>query len=222
MREIGYTPPIFAIRHRSFSRKESIRPMSTDDVNRSRRNIIAVSCVAGGAATGAVAWPFLSSLQPSERARAAGAPVEADISNLEPGRLMTVEWRGKPVWILRRTKEMLESLNNDTGKLADPGSQRSIQPPFAKNEDRSLKPEILVVVGICTHLGCSPTPHLQAGDPGMGADWGGGFLCPCHGSKFDLAGRVFANMPAPDNLTVPPYKFVSDTKILIGEETKGA
>jgi ubiquinol-cytochrome c reductase iron-sulfur subunit len=196
--------------------------MSTDDVNRARRNIIGWSCAAGGAASAAVAWPFLVSLEPSARARAAGAPVEADISRLEPGQMMTVEWRGKPVWILRRTKEMLETLTKDTGWLADPNSLRSVQPPFAKNPDRSQKPEYLVVVGICTHLGCSPSPRLQPGDPSLGGDWLGGFLCPCHGSKFDLSGRVFANMPAPDNLTVPPYKFLSETRILIGEETTGA
>jgi ubiquinol-cytochrome c reductase iron-sulfur subunit len=192
------------------------------DVNRSRRRLIAGTAVLGGAAGAAAAWPFIASFEPSERAKALGAPVEADISKLEPGQLMTVEWRGKPVWILRRTPEMLATLKKDEARLADPNSQRSQQPPFAVNDARAQKPEFLVVVGICTHLGCSPTAKLQAGDASMGGDWMGGFLCPCHGSRFDLSGRVYANMPAPDNLPVPPYKFATDTKLVIGEETKGA
>ncbi len=194
--------------------------MSTDEVNRTRRHLIGVTCAVGGAASAATAWPFVSSMQPSERAKAFGAPVEADIAKLEPGQLMTVEWRGKPVWILRRTKEMLASLAKTKAQLADPESARSVQPVYAKNEDRSAKPEYLVVVGICTHLGCVPTPKFQPGDASMGGDWPGGFLCPCHGSRFDFAGRVYANMPAPDNLPVPPHKFASDTRIVIGEETK--
>jgi ubiquinol-cytochrome c reductase iron-sulfur subunit len=193
-----------------------------DDVDAGRRRMLVVTCAAGGAAGAAVAWPFLASLQPSERAKALGAPVEADISKLEPGQQMIVEWQGKPVWIVRRTKEMLASLAKDTAQLADPGSKRSDQPAAAENEYRSLKPEFMVMVGICTHLGCSPTAKFQPGDPSMGADWLGGFLCPCHGSKFDMAGRVFKNMPAPDNLPVPKYKYLSETRILIGEEGKGA
>ena len=196
--------------------------MSDTDVNHGRRKLIAGTTVLGGAAGAAAVWPFIASFEPSERAKAAGAPVEANIGGLEPGQLMTVEWRGKPVWILRRTKEMLATLSKDTAQLADPNSLRSVQPPYATNEVRSEKPEYLVVVGICTHLGCSPTSKFQPGDPSMGADWMGGFLCPCHGSKFDLAGRVFANMPAPDNLPVPPYKFLTDTSIVIGEDSKGA
>jgi ubiquinol-cytochrome c reductase iron-sulfur subunit len=196
--------------------------MSDTDVNQSRRKLIAGTAVLGGAAGATAAWPFIASFEPSERAKAMGAPVEADISKLEPGQLMTVEWRGKPVWILHRTKEMLATLGKDTAQLADPNSKRSVQPSWAANEVRSEKPQYLVVVGICTHLGCSPTSKLQAGDPSMGGNWPGGFLCPCHGSKFDLAGRVFANMPAPDNLPVPPYKFASDSKIVIGEDSKGA
>jgi ubiquinol-cytochrome c reductase iron-sulfur subunit len=193
--------------------------MSTNEVNRTRRQLIAWTCAAGGASSAAAAWPFLASMAPSERAKALGAPVDADIAKLEPGQLMTVEWRGKPVWILRRTPEMLATLEKDKGQLADPESKRSVEPPYAENEFRSAKPEYLVVVGICTHLGCSPTPKFQPGDPSMGPDWPGGFLCPCHGSRFDFAGRVYANMPAPDNLPVPPYKFASDTSIVIGDDT---
>jgi ubiquinol-cytochrome c reductase iron-sulfur subunit len=196
--------------------------MSNDDVNRTRRKLIATTAAIGGAAGAVAAWPFIASFEPSERAKAAGAPVEADISRLEPGQLMTVEWRGKPVWILRRTPEMLASLEKDTALLADPLSKNSVQPPFADNVSRAEKPEYLVLVGICTHLGCSPSARLQAGDPSMGSDWMGGFFCPCHGSRFDLAGRVFQNMPAPTNLPVPPYRFASDTKVVIGEDKKGA
>jgi ubiquinol-cytochrome c reductase iron-sulfur subunit len=193
-----------------------------DDVDPARRRMLVATCVAGGAASAAVAWPFLASMQPSERARALGAPVEADISKLEPGQQMIVEWQGKPVWIVRRTKEMLATLEKDRGRLADPDSRRSDQPDYARNDARSLKAEYMVMVGICTHLGCSPTSKFQPNDPSMGADWPGGFLCPCHGSKFDLAGRVYANMPAPDNLPVPKYKFLSDTRLLIGDDSRGA
>jgi ubiquinol-cytochrome c reductase iron-sulfur subunit len=193
-----------------------------DDVDPARRRMLVATCVAGGAASAAVAWPFLASMQPSERARALGAPVEADISKLEPGQQMIVEWQGKPVWIVRRTKEMLATLEKDRGRLADPDSRRSDQPDYARNDARSLKAEYMVMVGICTHLGCSPTSKFQPNDPSMGADWPGGFLCPCHGSKFDLAGRVYTNMPAPDNLPVPKYKFLSDTRLLIGDDSRGA
>jgi ubiquinol-cytochrome c reductase iron-sulfur subunit len=193
-----------------------------DEVDQSRRNLLVATCVAGGAASAAAAWPFLASMQPSERARALGAPVEADISNLEPGAMMVVEWQGKPVWIVRRTKEMLATLTKDAALLADPNSKRSEQPAAAQNDYRSLKPEFMVMVGICTHLGCSPTAKFAPNDPSMGANWPGGFLCPCHGSKFDLAGRVYANMPAPDNLPVPKYKYLSETKLLIGDDSKGA
>lgn len=196
--------------------------MSNDDVNRKRRSLIGWTAAVGGAAGAVAAWPFIASFEPSERAKAMGAPVEADIGALEPGQLMTVEWRGKPVWILRRTPEMLASLEKDTERLADPLSKSSVQPPFAANVPRAEKPEYLVVVGICTHLGCSPSAKLQAGDASMGGDWPGGFFCPCHGSRFDLAGRVYANMPAPTNLPIPPYKFASDTKLVIGEDSKGA
>lgn len=196
--------------------------MSASQVDRSKRTwLIASTCagVAGGVAT---AVPFVSSFEPSERALAAGAPVEADIGGLQPGQMMTVEWRGKPVWIVRRTPEQLESLKGHEAELADPHSKRdpgAIMPLEAtRNDWRSLKPEILVVVGICSHLGCSPSPKFSAGpQPSLPDDWDGGFLCPCHGSTFDMAGRVYKNKPAPDNLEVPPYKFLSDSKLLIGQ-----
>jgi len=159
---------------------------------------------------------------PSERAKAAGAPVEADVSKLEPGEKMVVEWRGKPVWIVRRTKEMLAAAKADEVKVADPASAKPMQPAYAKNEYRSIKPEYLVLVGICTHLGCSPVDKLQAQSEAFASDWKGGFYCPCHGSLFDLAGRVYKNKPAPENLEVPPHKYLSDTRILIGDDSKGA
>jgi ubiquinol-cytochrome c reductase iron-sulfur subunit len=187
-----------------------------------RRFLVAATGVAGGVATGAVAVPFVASMLPSERAKAAGAPVEVDVGALQPGQKITVEWRGKPVWIVRRTPEMLERIKANDGAVADPASSRSLQPDYAKNEFRSLKPEYLVLVGICTHLGCSPVDRLAAEPEPFASDWKGGFYCPCHGSLFDLAGRVYKNKPAPDNLVVPPYKFLSDTKLVIGEDTKGA
>ncbi len=189
-----------------------------------RRTLVIATSAVGGAAVAGAAVPFLASLTPSERAKAAGAPVEADIGKLQPGEMMTVEWRGKPVWILRRTPEQIAQLKKeDAALLADPDSKRSEQPAYIKGEGRALKPEYLVVIGICTHLGCSPSAKLQQGaDSGMGADWQGGFLCPCHGSTFDLSGRVFRNKPAPDNLPIPPHTYLSDTRILIGEDSKGA
>jgi ubiquinol-cytochrome c reductase iron-sulfur subunit len=190
-----------------------------------RRLLIAATGVAGGIATAATAVPFVASMLPSERAKAAGAPVEADISNLALGEKITVEWRGQPVWIVRRTKEMLDSVNASDDQVADPKSARKpgeLTPEYARNEYRSIKPELLVVVGICTHLGCSPQDKFKAGEEAFATDWKGGFYCPCHGSLFDLAGRVYKNKPAPDNLRVPPYKFLSDTKILIGDDGKGA
>jgi len=187
-----------------------------------RRFLVTATGVAGGVAAGAVAVPFVSSMLPSERAKAAGAPVEVDLSTLEPGQKITVEWRGKPVWVVRRTPEMLERVKAADDLVADPGSKRSLQPQYAQNEFRSAKPEYLVLVGICTHLGCSPVDRLAAQSESFAADWKGGFYCPCHGSLFDLAGRVYKNKPAPDNLVVPPYKFLSDTKLLIGDDSKGA
>ena len=190
-----------------------------------RRFLLTATGVAGGIATAATAVPFVASMLPSERARAAGAPVEADISNLAPGEKVTVEWRGQPVWIVRRTPEMLESIKGSADKVADPKSERKpgeLTPAYARNEFRSIKPEVFVAVGICSHLGCSPQDKFKAGAEAFEGSWKGGFYCPCHGSLFDLAGRVYKNKPAPDNLKVPPYKFLSDTRILIGEDGKGA
>ncbi len=195
--------------------------MSEATVNQERRTWLITSCAVGGAGAAAVAVPFVSSFAPSERAKAAGAAVEVDISKLQPGEKMVVEWRGKPVWIMRRTPEMLASLEKVEDQLADPNSDRKAYPtpPYAKNRHRSVKPEYLVAVGICSHLGCSPVDKLQPGpQPSLPDDWQGGFLCPCHGSTFDLAGRVFKNKPAPDNLEVPPHYYVSDTVLLIGED----
>jgi ubiquinol-cytochrome c reductase iron-sulfur subunit len=191
-------------------------------VDASKRTwLIATSCV--GAVGGiAAAVPFVSSFQPSEKAKAAGAAVEADISELQPGEKMTVEWRGKPVWIMRRTPEELAALSKNDPYLADPKSERKPAdqaPEYARNATRSIKPEYLVVVGICTHLGCSPSDKFTPGaQPSLPDNWEGGFFCPCHGSTFDLAGRVFKNKPAPDNLEVPPHRYLSDTKLLIGDD----
>ena len=182
-----------------------------------RRFLTAVTSGVGLVGCAAALVPFVSSMTPSARARAAGAPVEVDISKLEPGQMLTVEWRGKPVWIVDRTETMLENLDTLTDQLSDPMSEQSDQPQYATNEYRSIKPEYLVVVGICTHLGCAPTKKFEMGAAsGLGEDWKGGFFCPCHGSKFDLAGRVYRNVPAPTNLQVPPYKYLSDTKLLVG------
>ena len=200
--------------------------MSDQPVDRSRRTWVAIACGAGAVGGVAAAVPFVASFEPSERARAAGAPVEADISGLKVGEQLTVEWRGKPVWIVRRSPEQVAALPKHDAELADPNSERKpdeLTPEYARNENRSRKPEYLVVVGICTHLGCSPTDKFQAGpQPSLPADWPGGFLCPCHGSTFDLAGRVFRNKPAPDNLEVPPHMYLSDTRLLIGEDKKKA
>ena len=197
----------------------------SEGVDRDKRRFLTLLTTGVGAVgVGFAATPFVLSMTPSARAKAAGAPVEVDISKIEPGQMLTVEWRGKPVWIVRRTKEMLATLPAVEKQLADPASKNTNQQPsYAANENRSLKPELLVVVGICTHLGCSPSQKFQVGPAsGLGDDWTGGFFCPCHGSKFDLAGRVFKNVPAPSNLPVPPHMFLSDTRILIGEDKKGA
>lgn len=196
--------------------------MSKNEVSRDRRRLFVATSVVGGAGALAAVWPFLASMSPSERARAAGAPVEVDISKIEPGSYTTVEWRGKPVWVVYRTKEMLDLLSKHDDRLSDPKSESSIQPEYCKNF-RAIKPEYLVVVGICTHLGCSPTAKLKpVSDNETGPDWHGGFYCPCHGSRFDLAARVFKGSPAPTNMVVPPHRYLSDTRILIGEDTKGA
>ncbi|HEX7952229.1 MAG TPA: ubiquinol-cytochrome c reductase iron-sulfur subunit [Burkholderiales bacterium] len=198
--------------------------MADSGVDRGKRRfLVATTSVMGGIAGVAVAVPFVMSMTPSARARAAGAPVEVDISKVEPGMMITVEWRGKPVWIVHRTPEMLATLPKIDSEVADPKSRVDQQPEYCRNEDRSIKPEYLVLVGICTHLGCSPSQKLTAGaDSGLGADWPGGFFCPCHGSKFDLAGRVFKGVPAPINLQVPPYAYLSDTRLIIGSDSKGA
>lgn len=196
--------------------------MSDSPVDQSRRTWVAMTAGAGAIGGVAVAVPFVSTFAPSERAKAAGAPVEADISALQPGEKMTVEWRGKPVWIVRRTKEQLDALPSIDDQLADPNSLRKpaeLTPEYARNEHRSIKPEFLVAVGICSHLGCSPSDKFELGaQPSLPDDWKGGFFCPCHGSTFDMAGRVFKNKPAPDNLEVPPHMYLSDSKILIGED----
>lgn len=190
-----------------------------EKMDSSRRSLLAATTVVGGAAAAATAVPFVASFTPSDRARAAGAPVQADISQIAPGEMEVYEWRGKPVWVLRRTPEMLESLKKVEPKLSDPLSEDSLQPEYTKNEHRSIKPEFLVTIGICTHLGCSPSEKFKTGSAsGMGADWNGGFLCPCHGSLFDLAGRVYKSQPAPTNLEIPPHKYLADTTLLIGED----
>ena len=193
-------------------------------VDKTRRNLVVASSVVGGAAGVGAAVPFVASMWPSERAKAAGAPVEVDISKIAPGEMAVIEWRGKPVWVIRRTKEMIESLKSVTPRLTDPASKASEQPKYAENEHRSAKPDLMVMEGVCTHLGCSPQLKSAEAKAEMGADWAGGFYCPCHGSKFDYAGRVYRGAPAPLNLKVPPYTFVSDGTLLIGEdqETKGA
>lgn len=194
-----------------------------EKVDCGRRRLIVATAAVGGVGALATLVPFVSSMLPSERAKAAGAPVEADISKLEPGQMMTVEWRGKPVWIIHRNKDMLDTLPKLADAVADPKSAKDQQPEYCRNEHRSIKPEIMVAVGICTHLGCSPSSKFKHGaEEGMSGDWLGGFLCPCHGSTFDFAGRVFKAKPAPTNLEVPPHVYLSDTRILIGEDKKGA
>ena len=187
-----------------------------------RRRLIIATAAVGGVGAAAALVPFVSSMLPSERAKAAGAPVEVNVSNLAPGQMITVEWRGKPVWIFNRNQEMLDTLEKLEQAVADPQSDVKQQPVYCKNTTRSIKPNVLVAVGICTHLGCSPTSKFKQGaEEGMPADWLGGFICPCHGSTFDFAGRVFRNKPAPSNLEVPPHTYLSDTRILIGEDRKG-
>jgi ubiquinol-cytochrome c reductase iron-sulfur subunit len=186
--------------------------------NKRRRVLIAATGVVGAVGIGYVAVPFIASLNPSARARAAGAPVEADISKLESGAILRVKWRGKPVWVVNRTEEMLAALPGLDPQLVDPNSDSSIQPEYCKNATRSIKPEYLVAVGICTHLGCSPTYRPEVAPPDLGPDWKGGFFCPCHGSRFDLAARVFQGSPAPTNLVIPKYSYLSDTLIRIGED----
>ena len=194
-----------------------------EKVDQTRRNLVVATSAVGAVAGIGVAVPFAASMLPSEKAKAAGAPVEVDLSAIAPGELKVIEWRGKPVWVIRRTKEMLDSLKAAAPSLVDPESKSSKQPAYAKNEVRSEKPEWMVMEGVCTHLGCSPQMKAADAKAEMGADWAGGFYCPCHGSKFDLAGRVFRGAPAPTNLVVPPYT-LTEAKLVIGEdqENKGA
>jgi ubiquinol-cytochrome c reductase iron-sulfur subunit len=198
--------------------------MTDQKIDGGKRTWIIASGCAGAVGAGFLAVPFVRSFEPSERARAAGAPVEVDISGIKPGEKLTVEWRGKPVWIVRRTPEQIAELPKNDPLLADPLSKRNadeLTPEYARNEARSRKPEYLVVVGICTHLGCSPGDKFTPGaQPSLPDNWPGGFLCPCHGSTFDMAGRVFKDKPAPDNLEVPPYMYLSDSRILIGEDKR--
>ncbi len=196
----------------------------TEIVNKKRRRLLIATSALGVSGAVFASVPFVASMTPSARARALGGPLEVDFGKLEPGQMLTVEWRGKPVWIIRRTPEMLARLEKITDILADPDSNvETQQPPYAKNLYRSIRPEIMVVIGICTHLGCVPTEHFPVGKAsGLSADWPGGYFCHCHGSKFDLAGRVFKNVPAPTNLVVPAYSFVSDTKVLIGVDPNEA
>mgnify|MGYP003346507644 CR=1 FL=1 len=195
--------------------------MSETTVDTGKRTWLIASGCAGAVGGAAVAVPFISTFSPSERAKAAGAAVEVDISSIKPGEKLTVEWRGKPVWILNRNDDMMATLPKLNEAVADPNSDKPMQPEYCKNEHRSIKDKIWVAIGICTHLGCSPSSKFAAGaSQGMPGDWLGGFLCPCHGSTFDIAGRVFKNKPAPDNLEVPPHMYLSDTKLLIGEDKK--
>lgn len=197
--------------------------MNDKGVDKSKRQFLTSALtVVGAVGTGYIAVPFLSQMQPSVKAMAAGAPVEVDISKMEPGQLIRVAWRGKPVWILNRTPDVIETLKTLDTELRDPVSEESVQPASTKNLFRSIKPEIFVAVGICTHLGCSPTFRPEIAPADLGAKWKGGFFCPCHGSWFDLAGRVYRGVPAPTNLEIPPYRYVNDTQLVIGELAKEA
>ena len=193
--------------------------MDNKEINQGRRRFLTLATAGAGAAAAAgVAVPFLASFFPSEKAKAAGAPVEVDVSKIEAGQLMTAEWQGKPIWVLNRTEQQQQELPKLDGQMADPTSEVEHQPEYCKNELRSIKPNIFVAIGICTHLGCSPTFRPDVAPAALGADWKGGFFCPCHGSKFDLAGRVYKGVPAPTNLIIPPYKYLTDTTILVGDD----
>lgn len=198
--------------------------MSADEIDHGRRRmLLAATAAMGGVGVAYVATPFVLSMDPSAKAKAAGAPIEVDISKLEPGQLLTVEWRGKPVWILRRTKQMLDALPELDPLLRDPNSNElEQQPSYAKNPYRAINPEYMVMIGICTHLGCSPTYRPEFAPPDLGPQWKGGFFCPCHGSRYDLAGRVFAGVPAPSNLVVPPYHFVTASRLMVGVDPEAA
>lgn len=197
--------------------------MSDGGLNLDRRQFLTLATsVAGGAGVVAAAMPFLASFKPSTRAKGLGAPVEVDISRLEEGEMLTVEWRGKPIYVVKRTPELLDTLDRIEPKLKDPNSTQPQQPEYAANKHRSIKPEVLVLVGVCTHLGCAPLFRPDVAPADLGNDWMGGFFCPCHGSKFDLSGRVYAGVPAQENLAVPPYRFESESTILIGEDKEAA
>ena len=195
----------------------------SEKVDHGRRQLLtAATALTGTVGVAFAAVPFLASWKPSARAKALGAPVEIDISKLEPGAMLNVEWRGKPIYVVRRTPGMSEGLAKLDGLLADPASKASNQPEYAQNSARAIRQEFLVVLGVCTHLGCAPLSRFTRGDAELGADWPGGFYCPCHGSKFDLAGRVYKNMPAPTNLAIPPYAFLDDNHILVGQDQSRA
>ena len=192
--------------------------MDNHEINNGRRRfLILATSGAGGVAALGVATPFVASFFPSEKAKAAGAAVEIDVSKIESGQMLTAEWQGKPIWVVNRTDQQLKDLKALDGAVSDPKSEVDQQPENCKNETRSIKPNIFVAIGICTHLGCSPTYRPDVGAADLGADWKGGYFCPCHGSKFDMAGRVYKGVPAPTNLVVPPYKYLSDTTVLVGE-----
>jgi ubiquinol-cytochrome c reductase iron-sulfur subunit len=197
--------------------------MSNESVDGTRRRFLtAATSAVGAVGAAAVVWPFLASLKPSAKAQALGAPVIADISKIEPGMRSTYLWRGQPMWVIRRTPEMLEGMKKITGDLLDPESKTPQQPAYAQNETRAQKPEYMVMKGVCTHLGCSPTFRPDTPAPDIAPDWQGGFFCPCHGSKFDLAGRVYKGVPAPLNMVVPPHRYESDAIVVIGEDPKAA
>lgn len=197
--------------------------MTNEGVDVSKRQFLTLAATAASAVgVGFAAVPFVSSMQPSARAQAEGGPVEVDIGQLEPGQLIRVKWRGRPVWVLRRTQESLAALGSLNAELRDPLSAESSQPEAVRNEFRSIKPEILVTVGLCTHLGCVPSYRPELAPEDLGADWKGGFFCPCHGSRFDLAGRVYKGVPAPTNLEVPPHRYLSDARLMIGEEIENS
>ena len=194
--------------------------MDNHEINQGRRRFLVLTTAgAGGLAAAGVAAPFVASWFPSEKAKAAGAPIEIDVSKIESGQMLTAEWQGKPIWVVNRTDQQIKDLKGLDGVLTDPNSEVNHQPEDCKNETRSIKPNVLVAIGICTHLGCSPTYRPDIAPADLGAEWKGGFFCPCHGSKFDIAGRVYAGAPAPTNLVVPPHKYLSDTTILVGDET---
>lgn len=196
--------------------------MSAESVNKTRRRVlVAATSAVGAVGVGFVAVPFIASLSPSAKARAAGAPVEADVSKLEPGAMLTVTWRGQPVWVVNRTEDQLATLPELDSRLVDPNSDVPQQPEYCKNSTRSIKPQYLVAIGICTHLGCSPLFRPDIAPPDLGPNWKGGFFCPCHGSRFDLAARVFKGVPAPTNLVIPNHMYLNDTTILIGEDDRG-